>query len=239
MATPEPGDSFRLARSVITVRRDLMYATQMRAADFRQEMTRRGTLVVQLLSSPGAGKTSLLEATAKAFGNDILMSVLVGDIATDRDAQRLADKIPVVQLTTGGACHLEFPLVERGWNALGERDLDFLFIENVGNLVCPAAHDLGEHLRVVLLSTTEGDDKPAKYPKAFRTSHALLISKTDLLPYVPFDCERAAWDAKSIQPDLDVMPVSTCPPTGLQAWFDYLNLQRRRMREGQTVEPRQ
>lgn len=226
--------------SVITVRRDVLATAHGQADSFRQQMAERGTLVINVLSSPGAGKTSLLSATADfmtTMTESPRMAVLVGDIATDRDAQRLAEHAPAVQLTTGGACHLEYPLVEHGWQALGTPDLEFLFVENIGNLVCPASHDLGEHLRVLLLSTTEGDDKPAKYPKAFRTSHALVISKTDLLPYVPFNVDNAIADARSIRPDMAVFPVSTRPANGLQAWCEYLIEQRRRMLSGEVCRP--
>lgn len=222
---------------VITVRRDVQAVVRGIAADFRRAMAARGTLVVNLLSSPGAGKTSLLAATADRLLGRYRCAVLVGDIATDRDAQRLAGHVPVVQLTTGGACHLEFPLIEQGWQALGEPAVDFLFLENIGNLVCPASHDLGEHLRVLLLSTAEGDDKPAKYPKAFRTSHAVVISKTDLLPYVPFSLELAVEDARAIRPDLAVFPTSTRPPHGLDAWCDYLISERCRMSAGEQCQP--
>lgn len=218
------------ANKVIIVERDVLAGARRAAEEFRREMTARGTLVVNLISSPGAGKTSLLEATAQHWAGAVRMAVLVGDIATDRDAQRLAHWTPAVQLTTGGACHLELPLVERGLAALrdqlGPADLDFLFIENIGNLVCPASHDLGEHRRAIVLSTTEGDDKPAKYPKAFRTSHALLISKLDLLDHVPFSVEAATADARRIQPALDVFPVSALRATGIAAWCDYLQSQR-------------
>jgi hydrogenase nickel incorporation protein HypB len=163
--------------------------------------------------------------------------VLVGDIATDRDAQRLAPHLPAVQLTTGGACHLEYPLIEQGWRALGSPQVEFLFLENIGNLVCPASHDLGEHLRVLLLSTTEGDDKPAKYPKAFRTSHALVISKADLLPHVPFDVDRAIADARSIQPDIACFTTSTLPASGIKEWCDYLVSQRLQMLAGEPCRP--
>lgn len=222
---------------VITVRRDVQAVARGLAADFRRTMAFRGTLVVNILSSPGSGKTSLLAATADRLLGKYRCAVLVGDIATDRDAQRLADHVPVVQLTTGGACHLEFPLIDQGWQALGEPAIDFLFLENIGNLVCPASHDLGEHLRVLLLSTTEGDDKPAKYPKAFRTSHAVVISKTDLLPYVPFSLERAIEDARSIRADLAVFPTSTLTLDGIEAWCDYLVSQRYRMLEGELCQP--
>jgi hydrogenase nickel incorporation protein HypB len=214
---------------VITVKRDVLAPARLAAGEFRRAMTRRGTLVVNLLSSPGAGKTSLLAATAQHWGPHRRMAVLVGDIATDRDAQRLAPLVPTVQLTTGGACHLELPLVERGLAALPEGELDFLFIENIGNLVCPSSHDLGEHLRVVLLSVTEGDDKPGKYPKAFRTSHALVISKVDLLPHVPFSIDAAIADAREIQPAMTQWSVSALQGVGIGAWCDYLDQERHKL----------
>jgi hydrogenase nickel incorporation protein HypB len=211
---------------VITVRRDVQSEVKRQAAEFREFMTRRHTLVVNLISSPGAGKTSLLSTTLQHWKQRFRMAVLVGDIATERDAERLAEHAPAVQLTTGGACHLEHALVWKGWQALGEPELDFLFIENVGNLVCPSSHDLGEHGRVVLLSVTEGDDKPAKYPKAFYTSQAVLISKCDIMPYVPFEMERAIHDVHSIRPSMPIFPVSVHPVAGLEAWCDWLLQQR-------------
>jgi hydrogenase nickel incorporation protein HypB len=222
---------------VITVRRDVQAADRGQAEEFRRAMTKRGTLVVNVLSSPGSGKTSLLAATAAALSPEFRSAVLVGDIATDRDAQRLAEHVPAVQLTTGGACHLEYPLIEQGWRALGEPEVEFLFLENIGNLVCPASHDLGEHLRVLLLSTTEGDDKPAKYPKAFRTSHALVISKIDLLPHVPFSVESAVADACSIRADLAVFKTSAFPPTGLEPWLEYIVNWRRHLLAGVECRP--
>jgi hydrogenase nickel incorporation protein HypB len=186
-------------------------------------MTEQGTLVVNLLSSPGAGKTALLEATARRLAPEFRLAALVGDIATDRDAQRLQPWMPAVQLTTGGACHLEIPLVESGLARLDVTGrLDFLFIENVGNLVCPASFDLGEHVRVVLLAVTEGDDKPQKYPKAFRTARACVISKVDLLPHVPFSLSAARTDAQAIQPDLSFFEVSALTGAGIEAWCEFL-----------------
>jgi len=222
---------------VISVRRDLQAAVHGQAEEFRCQLAAQGTLVVNVLSSPGSGKTSLLAATADYLRANYRCAVLVGDIATDRDAQRLAPHLPAVQLTTGGACHLEYPLIEQGWRALGSPQVDFLFLENIGNLVCPASHDLGEHLRVLLLSTTEGDDKPAKYPKAFRTSHALVISKADLLPHVPFDVDRAIADARSIQPDLACFSTSTFPASGIKEWCDYLVSKRLQMLAGEPCRP--
>ena len=156
------------------------------------------------------------------------MAVPVGDIETDRDAQRLAPIIPTVQITTGGACHLELPLVERAFKQLLGGPIDFLFIEDVGNLVCPASHDVGYHLRVLLLSVTEGDDKPGKYPKAFRTSDALVVSKLDLLPHVPFSVESATLDAQRIQPTLTVLPLCSLTGQGIADWCAYLDLESKR-----------
>lgn len=211
---------------VITVRRDVQADAKRQAADYREQMTLHGTLVVNVISSPGAGKTSLLSATLKLWRERFRMAVLVGDIATERDAERLAHFAPAVQLTTGGACHLDHALVWKGWQALGQPELDFLFIENVGNLVCPSSHDVGEHCRVVLLSVTEGDDKPAKYPKAFYTSQAVLLTKCDLLPHVPFDLARAIADVHSIQPAMPIFPISVYPEAGLEPWCEWLLLQR-------------
>jgi hydrogenase nickel incorporation protein HypB len=196
------------------------------AARFRAEQARRRTLVVQLISSPGAGKTALLEATARHWGTARHLGVLVGDIETDRDRQRLARLMPAVQITTGGACHLELPLIERALPGLGGATFDFLFIEDVGNLVCPAAHDVGHHCRVILLGVTEGDDKPGKYPKAFRTSQALVLTKLDLLPHVPFSIEAATADARRIQPALEVLCVCSPAGRGIAEWCAYLDRQR-------------
>jgi hydrogenase nickel incorporation protein HypB len=203
---------------IITVERDVLAQARQSAKELRDEFTRRGILAINLMSSPGAGKTSLLQATARHWQGRRRMAVLVGDLATNRDAERLAPLAPTVQLTTGGACHLELPLVQRGLDRLGELDCEFLFIENVGNLVCPASHDLAEHLRVIVLSTTEGDDKPGKYPKAFRTSQILVINKIDLLPYVPFSVDAAVADAKLIQPQLQTVAVSAHRGDAIADW---------------------
>lgn len=209
--------------------RNVLRDAKEAAERFRQQQTESRTLVVNVLSSPGAGKTSLLEATAQHWNGRHKMATLVGDLETDRDAQRLARWMPSIQLSTGGACHLELPLVEQGYQSLGLPSIDFLFVENIGNLVCPSSHDLGEHLRVVLLSTTEGDDKPAKYPKVFRTSQAMIVSKTDLLPHVPFSVEAAEADARAIQPNLTVFPTSATNGEGIAAWCRFLEDQHNRL----------
>ncbi len=215
----------------ITVNRDLKADLKEQATRFRQRMSDQGTLVVNLVSSPGAGKTSLLQRTATKIGDEYRLAVLVGDLATDRDAERLKPYVPVQQLTTGGACHLEIPLVESGYELLNQSDLDILFIENVGNLVCPASHDLGEHLRVTLLSVTEGDDKPGKYPKMFRTSQAMVITKSDLLPYVPFEVSSAVEDARRIQPELDFLTTSSLSLAGVDEWCEFLVRQLRKIQK--------
>jgi hydrogenase nickel incorporation protein HypB len=170
-----------------------------------------------------------LEKTAQRLRPSHTIGVLVGDVETDRDAQRLAPFVPTVQITTGGACHLEIPLVERAYSKFKRTPFDILFIEDVGNLVCPASHDLGEHLRVLLVSTTEGDDKPGKYPKAFRTSDVLLITKSDLLPYVPFSVTQAEQDARRVQPALTVFTLSAQTGEGVAEWCAFLERERKRL----------
>ncbi len=215
-----------MARTTVEIQSDIQAERKAAAERFRLENEQRGTLVVRLVSSPGAGKTTLLQATARAWAGRLKMGVLVGDIATDRDARRLDGLAPAVQITTGGACHLELPLVEQALPSLTGGPFDVLFIEDVGNLVCPASHDLGEHVRVTLLSVTEGDDKPGKYPKMFRTSQMLLITKSDLLPYVPFSIDAAVADARAIQPELTVHVINALGTEGIEGWC--AELERRR-----------
>lgn len=211
-----------MAFQTINVGKDLRAERLQAAEAFRQRMTDAGTFVVRLLSSPGAGKTTLLQKTAETLGRSYSVGILVGDVETERDAERLAPYAPSIQITTGGACHLELPLIERALPKLGSEAFDFLFVEDVGNLICPASHELGEHLRVIVLSTTEGDDKPGKYPKAFRTSQAVVLSKTDLLPYVPFSLEKAEADARLIRPDLTFFALSALRDEGIVEWCDFL-----------------
>lgn len=213
----------------VAIDQDVLATNKRQAEEQRQRWSRQGTFVVNLVSSPGAGKTSLLQATARYWQNRYQMAVLVGDLATDRDAERLRPYVPCEQLTTGGACHLELPLVQQGLQRLPQKEFEFLFIENIGNLVCPASHDLGEHLRVVVLSTTEGDDKPGKYPKMFRTSHAMVISKSDLLPYVPFSVKDAVQDALQIQPGISTILTSGINDDGIYNWCQFLVNERDKM----------
>lgn len=221
-----------MSQQTIEVNRDLRAERRAAAEAFRCGLSDRGTYVVRLISSPGAGKTTLLEKTAQRLSPDFSIGILVGDVETERDAQRLAPYAPTKQITTGGACHLELPLIKKALPALGTRPFDFLFIEDVGNLICPASHDLGEHVRIILLSTTEGDDKPGKYPKAFRTSQVMVISKLDLLPHVPFSVERAIEDARIVQPSMTIYPLCAATGEGIAAWCDFLVSSRQRALTG-------
>ena len=211
-----------MSETTVSIKRDLKREREAAAQAFRDRMTAQGTFVVRLLSSPGAGKTTLFEKTAERLGRDFSVGILVGDVETERDAERLAPYAPTKQITTGGACHLELPIIERTLPELGDQAFDFLLIEDVGNLICPASHPLGEHVRVIVLSTTEGDDKPGKYPKAFRTSDAVVISKLDLLPHVPFSVEAAVEDALRVQPDLKIIPLCSLTGEGLDDWCQLL-----------------
>jgi len=206
----------------VIVLQDLLGTNKKIASDIRAELGKRGILAVNLLSSPGAGKTALLEQIAVRLKAEARMAVIEGDIETERDAERIRAKgVPAWQITTGGACHLEAKMIAR---ILPEVDpgLDFLFIENVGNLVCPASYALGEHLRCVLLSTPEGDDKPKKYPKAFTTSDALILTKADLLPYLPFDIDKVVREALDLNPKLRVFVTSAITGQGLDELISFI-----------------
>ena len=212
---------------VIDVNQSLLKANEEAAINNKKHFEQKGIFVINLISSPGSGKTTLLEKTIEMLKNDLAIGVLEGDIETDLDAQRIKAKgVQAVQLTTGGACHLEAALVHKGFHTLEHelngKKLDLLFIENVGNLVCPSFFDLGEHCRVVLLSVPEGPDKPLKYPKAIRTSQILIISKSDLTPYFDFDIERVKKDALAMNPDLKVFVLSATSGEGIEEWIHFL-----------------
>jgi hydrogenase nickel incorporation protein HypB len=199
----------------VLVLKDLLGTNKQVAAEIRRELRSRGILCVNLLSSPGSGKTVLLEALADRLGRSHRMAVIEGDIETERDAERIRAKgVPAWQITTGGACHLEAKMVGKVLPGV-PADIDFLFIENVGNLVCPAGFDLGEGLRCVLLSSPEGDDKPKKYPQAFLTADVLILTKSDLVPFLPFDPDKAEGEALAINPRLRVFRVSALKGDGM------------------------
>ncbi len=212
---------------VIEVHQSLLAANTAMAVKNREHIEKMGAVAINMISSPGSGKTTLLEKTIEALGDTIRIGVIEGDIETDRDAQRIRAKgVPVIQLTTGGACHLDAAQIHKGLHLLekeeGGAELDILFIENVGNLVCPATFDLGEHHRLVLVSVPEGPDKPAKYPKAFHSSQVFIITKIDLLPYFDFPVEEAKAEALQLNPNLLVMDLSATSGEGFDQWLDYL-----------------
>lgn len=189
----------------------------------------KGVSVVSIASSPGAGKTALIERTLRDMADTFEVGVIVGDLATDNDARRLgATRAPVVQITTGTVCHLDADMVAQSIPRLSLDDLDLLIIENVGNLVCPAAYDLGEGARVVLMSVTEGEDKPAKYPTMFRSADAVVITKTDMAEPAHFDRQAALDCIRGVAPDAEVMELSALTGEGIEAWYHYLD---RRMRD--------
>ncbi|HSO10490.1 MAG TPA: hydrogenase nickel incorporation protein HypB [Desulfoprunum sp.] len=206
----------------------LLAANQKQAESNRHHIEAMGAVAINMISSPGSGKTTLLERTIEALKDTVTIGVIEGDIETERDADRIRAKgVPAVQLTTGGACHLDAPIVHGGLHVLehlakgGKYDL--IFIENVGNLVCPATFALGEHERVVLVSVPEGPDKPAKYPKAFTSSNTFLITKTDLLPYFDFPVAEATREDLQLNPQLQVIELcATRGGEGFDTWLNYL-----------------
>ena len=194
------------------------------AGELRERFREHGVLCLNLISSPGAGKTSLLERTLEGFAPGERVAVLTGDIQTDNDARRLQHfGFPVRQITTGGACHLDARMVERALEGWPVEDLEILFLENVGNLVCPTSYDLGEDARAVLLSVTEGEDKPLKYPATFHHADLMVLNKIDLLPYVPFSAEVAKENARRVQPGIEIVDVSCTTGEGLDRWRAWLD----------------
>jgi hydrogenase nickel incorporation protein HypB len=205
------------------------------AAELRQGFQQHGILCVNLISSPGSGKTMLLEKTLACFEPAKRVAVLTGDIQTDNDAQRLARYgFPVRQITTGGACHLDARMVVTALSEWRTDTIDLLLIENVGNLVCPSSYDLGEEQRVVLLSVTEGEDKPLKYPATFHRADLVVLTKVDLLPYVPFRMDLAREYIHRVQPDAEILEVSCTSGAGMDAWQEWLEKARSQKTEAGT-----
>lgn len=201
----------------------LLQANDFVADAIRKSMVERNILLVNITSSAGSGKTTLMQETAKRLKGRLKMAVLVGDLDTERDADRIRQTgIEALQIVTGGICHLEAQMIWQGMQSINLDGVDLLFVENVGNLVCPASFDLGEDYRVTLLATTEGDDKPKKYPRMFLTSELMLLSKADLLPYLPFSVEAAIKDAQDVNPQLETLTISSTSGEGLDAWCDWL-----------------
>jgi hydrogenase nickel incorporation protein HypB len=209
----------------VDVRKKILEANEAAAMKLRDGFRATGTLVVNIISSPGSGKTTLLEGTIRKMKDRFRLGGLDGDIATERDAERLRKAgIPARQILTGGACHLDARQVVSALDEEGEpfAGLDVLFIENVGNLICPTSYDLGEDYKVALLSVTEGDDKPFKYPAIFARAEVTVITKTDLLPYVDFDLAAVRGELAALRPGGTVFEVSSKTGEGLDAWCDSL-----------------
>ncbi len=209
-------DTIRLQRKVLN-------ENDVLAAELRKRFTEAGILCLNLVSSPGSGKTTLLERTLEILREKIAIGVIEGDVHTDNDARRLAGYgVPVQQIETGGACHLDAKMINRALKNLPLDGLKLLFIENIGNLVCPSSYDLGEDMKVAIVSTAEGDDKPQKYPAMFARSGVLVINKTDLLPHVDFDPQAAIGYARALSPDILIFKLSCKTGEGLEKWCEWL-----------------
>ena len=207
----------------VAVVKNILDANDRIAAENRNLFDRHQLFVVNLMSSPGAGKTTLLEGMGKALGDKLEIGVIEGDIQSSLDAERVAEAgLAAVQIETDGACHLDANMIRSSLNDLDLANLDLLVIENVGNLVCPAEFNVGEDCKVMLLSVTEGDDKPFKYPLMFKESKVLLISKVDLVPYLRCDVEKIKQAALAINPDITIIEISSYTGQGLEEWHDWL-----------------
>jgi hydrogenase nickel incorporation protein HypB len=197
------------------------------ASQLRERFREHGILCLNLISAPGSGKTSLLERTLEQLPKRERVAVLTGDIQTENDATRLRHfGFPVKQITTGGTCHLDARMIEHHLADWPLENIDILFVENVGNLVCPSSYDLGEQAKIVLLSVTEGEDKPLKYPSIFFKSELMILNKIDLLPYVPFNAGAAVQNARRIHPGIEVVEVSCTTGAGLHSWMNWIGKRR-------------
>lgn len=229
--------------AAVEVLEGLLSANDRQAAHNREHLDRHRVLAINLMSSPGSGKTLLLEKTIEALKNELSIAVIEGDLETENDAERIRAKgVPAIQIATGTACHLDAHMVHDALHGLDISRLDLLFIENVGNLVCPASFDLGHHREVTLLSVTEGDDKPAKYPVIFRAADRVVITKSDLLPYLDdFRPERAEACLRALANPAPVLLLSARSGEGMAAWLDWLRaevaLHRERAARGLLLRP--
>lgn len=211
-------------KAAITVLKSLLRENDQQAMHNREHFDKYSVLVINLMSSPGAGKTALLEATIESLGGKYQLAVIEGDLETENDADRIRNRgITAIQITTGAACHLDAHMVHNALHQLDLRSLDIVFIENVGNLVCPASFDLGQHQNVILLSVPEGDDKPAKYPVMFRAADLMMLTKTDLLPVLDdFDPQKARQHLRNLANDADVIDISSKNGTGIDEWLGWI-----------------
>ncbi|HHH38534.1 MAG TPA: hydrogenase accessory protein HypB [Sedimenticola sp.] len=230
-------------REAVTVLESLLSENDHQAAHNRAHFDRHGVLALNLMSSPGAGKTALLEATIDALGGDCRIAVIEGDLETENDARRIrARGVEAVQIATGSACHLDAHMVHDALHQLDLDAIDLLFIENVGNLVCPASFDLGQHRNVTLLSVPEGDDKPAKYPVMFRAADLVLLTKTDLLPYLrDFEPARAERCLRELASQVPMLSLAVTGEPEIAPWLEWLaaelTAQRERVERGETLRP--
>jgi hydrogenase nickel incorporation protein HypB len=208
----------------VTIAQNILEANDRIAQEIQQSLSALGIRTINMMSSPGAGKTTLLEQTIERLREQLSIGVIEGDIETGNDAERIeAAGAETVQINTRGACHLEAHMVRDALAAINLEGMDLLCIENIGNLVCPAAWDLGEDTRIVVVSTTEGDDKPAKYPQMFAISQVMVVNKIDLLPYVDYSVEKVRRQALAINPNLRIFEVSCRTGEGLDAWCEWLS----------------
>ncbi len=218
---------------MVEIEQNILSKNDEYALHNRQRLQDAGILALNLVSSPGSGKTTLLTHTIEALGNEMPVSVIEGDQQTANDADRIrATGAAALQVNTGKGCHLDGHMVGHAIDSLAPTDDSVLFIENVGNLVCPAAFDLGEHHKVVILSVTEGEDKPLKYPDMFHAADLMLLNKIDLLPYLDFDVEACKTNARRVNPDIQILPVSATSGEGMPAWFDWIRAARQFVRAG-------
>jgi hydrogenase nickel incorporation protein HypB len=223
MAIDKPTKAARGTVQCENTNLNLLKANDFVADIIKSKMADSSTLLINITSSAGSGKTTLMQKTAEMLKDKIRMAVMVGDLETERDAIRIRETgIHAMQIVTGGICHLEAQMVHQVLPQFDLPNLDLLFIENVGNLVCPASFDLGEDYRVTLMATTEGDDKPKKYPKMFLTSDMMLVSKCDLLPYLPFSVEAVTKDAHEVNHELEIIQISALNGEGIDEWCDWL-----------------
>jgi hydrogenase nickel incorporation protein HypB len=213
----------RIHSTTISLEQDILAKNNLLAAQNRGWFKGRNILALNLMSSPGSGKTTLLTRTINDLKHKLSISVIEGDQETANDAKKIQETgCKVVQINTGTGCHLDAAMVERGLQQLNPPLNSVVMIENVGNLVCPALFDLGEQAKVVILSVTEGDDKPIKYPHMFRASEVMILTKIDLLPYVPFDVQRCIEYAQQVNPEIRIFQVSALTGTGLESWYDWV-----------------
>jgi len=242
----KPGGKLSLANNGVTsisVLKNLMNENDHVAVHNREHFDKNNVLAINLMSSPGSGKTALLEETIQQLKEQFRIAVIEGDLETENDAERIRQQgVPAIQITTGSACHLDAHMVHDAVHDLSLKDLDIVFIENVGNLVCPASFDLGQHLNVTLLSVTEGDDKPSKYPVMFRAADLMLLTKTDLLAVLDdFDTNKAEQNLRQLASDAPVIKLSSRNGDGLTHWVDWLKqqveLQQARVKNGESLKP--